>query len=61
MVAEKVKGGANTLVDGFKVAEHIREQNPALLSRVSIPHQMTYKDEATYKIKSYLPLMMTIS
>ena len=54
MVSEGVEGGASTLVDGFKVAEHIREQNPeyfSLLSRVSIPHQMTYKDEATYKMR----------
>ena len=54
MKAEGIKGGATMLVDGFRVAEHIREQNPeyfSLLSRVSIPHQMTYKDEATYKMR----------
>ena len=51
MESEGIEGGNTILVDGFSLAEQIRKKNPeqyALLSKVSLPYQMTYKDEATY-------------
>ena len=52
MESEGIKGGNTILVDGFKLAQQIQKENPehyALLSNVSIPYQMIYKDEAFYK------------
>ena len=52
MESDGIEGGNTILVDGFSLAEQIRKENPehyALLSNVSLPYQMTYKDEATYK------------
>ena len=52
MESEGIKGGNTILVDGFKLAQQIQKENPehyALLSNVSIPYQMIYKDEAIYK------------
>ena len=51
---EDVQGGNTLLVDGFRLADHIKKQKPehyTLLSEVSIPYQMTFKDEATYKMR----------
>ena len=51
MESNGIEGGNTILVDGFKLAEQIKKENPEhymLLSNVSIPYQMTYKDEATY-------------
>ena len=51
---EDVQGGNTLLVDGFRLADHIKKQNPeyyTLLSEVSLPYQMTFKDEATYKMR----------
>ena len=53
---EGVQGGATILTDGFKVAEHIRNQEPVyfdLLSKVSLPYQMIFKDEAAYKMRRH--------
>ena len=52
MDSEGIKGGNTKLVDGFKLAEQMKKESYehyALLSNVSIPYQMTYKDEAVYK------------
>ena len=53
---EGVQGGATILTDGFKVAEHIRNHEPVyfdLLSKVSLPYQMIFKDEAAYKMRRH--------
>ena len=53
---EGVEGARSTMIDGFKIAEHIRAQEPeyfALLSKVSLPYQLTFKDQGTYKMRRY--------
>ena len=51
-----VVGASSTVIDGFKIAEHIRKQEPeyfSLLNKVSIPHQLLHskgeKDEGVYR------------
>lgn len=49
--SKDVEGTTSTLFDGFKIAEHIREQEPeyfALLSKVSYTYGINLNNEAIY-------------
>ena len=55
-----VIGATSTLIDGFKIAEHIRKQEPeyfSLLSRVSIPYKLIFskgeKEEGMYRTRRH--------
>lgn len=52
-----VEGAGSVLIDGFKVAEHIRKEKPeyfSLLSNVSLPYRIIFnKDEAIYRNRRY--------
>ena len=55
-----VVGAYSSLIDGFKIAECIRKQEPeyfSLLNKVSIPHQLLFnkgeKDEGVYRTRRH--------
>ena len=51
-----VEGATSTLIDGFKLAEHIRKEKPeyfTLLSKVSVPYQVNLNNEAIYRTRRY--------
>ena len=50
------KGGETMILDGFRVAEHIRQTQPdhfTLLSKVSIPYHLSYED-GTYRSRKII-------
>ena len=53
---DNVEGGTTFLTDGFKIAEYVKQQEPVyfdLLSKVSFPYQIIFKDEATYRMRRH--------
>ena len=55
-----VEGATSILIDGFKIAEHIRKQEPeyfSLLNKVSVPYHIIYnkgeKEEGVYRMRRY--------
>ena len=54
-----VVGASSILIDGFKIAEHIRKQEPeffSLLSKVSIPYQLLFNNgekEGVYRVRRH--------
>ena len=53
-------GGGSVMVDGFKLGHHMRQHFPeyfSLLSNVSIPYYLTFKDSADYRIRRYIFLV----
>ena len=49
-----VKGATSILIDGFRLAEHIRKEEPqyfTLLSNVSIPYEINLSNEAIYRTR----------
>jgi len=53
---EDAVGGRSVLVDGFKLGGHMKQHFPeyfSLLSNVSIPYKLTFKDAANYHTRRY--------